>query len=229
LTAGKAERQILKILVGTARIFDQQGCWTRYYLARDKDDKEVAIGAAEATKFCLTGAVWKSQLNLKGSDGARHGAIRFLNYVCRATYGKGLEKHGTPQDIQEFAWFPASYVNDTLLNNIGEVRNILRSATKALQKHIQQTEKVDATVAVPPPPKPRPKPAPAPATADEAAPDDEALDDEGLMIQVVPKDRQPGEAAESEAQEQEEEKLAFDLPEIEVDLELELDDSDPKE
>jgi len=165
LTAGKAERQILKILEGTARIFDQQGCWTRYYLARDKDDKEVAIGAAEATKFCLTGAVWKSQLNLKGSDGARHGAIRFLNYVCRATYGKGLEKHGTPQDIQEFAWFPASYVNDTLLNNIGEVRNILRSATKALQKHIQQTEKVDATVAVPPPPKPRPKPAPAPAYA----------------------------------------------------------------
>jgi len=223
LTAGKAERQILKILEGAARIFDQQGSWTRFHLARDKDDKEVAIGAAEATKFCLTGAVWKSQLNLKGSDGARHGAIRFLNYVCRSTYGKGLEKHGTPQDMREFAWFPASYVNDTLLNNIGEVRNILRSAAKALQKHIQQAEKAAATA------------------------DEETLDDEGLMIQVVPKDRQPGEAAEpeaqepeaqepeaqepeaqeQEAQEQEEEKLAFDLPEIEVDLEL--DEPDPRE
>jgi len=228
LTAGKAERQILKILEGAARIFDQQGSWTRFHLARDKDDKEVAIGAAEATKFCLTGAVWKSQLNLKGSDGARHGAIRFLNYVCRSTYGKGLEKHGTPQDMREFAWFPASYVNDTLLNNIGEVRNILRSAAKALQKHIQQAEKAAAAAPAPPPPAQKP----APATADE-----ETLDDEGLMIQVVPKDRQPGEAAEpeaqepeaqeQEAQEQEEEKLAFDLPEIEVDLEL--DEPDPRE
>ena len=112
--------------------------WTRYCLARDRSDQPVEITSPDATKFCLTGVLHKSQLELGLDEALRRETERVLNALCRFIYAKGLKKHADRQAVTDFLRFPLSYTNDALLRTQREAVELLKNAKLALAKSLEE-------------------------------------------------------------------------------------------
>ena len=168
-------RKVLQVM-GTAKgLLEAPASWTRYTMARNKDQQPVLFTDPNAQMFCLAGALHRAGANLNMPPEVACEAEMLLNQVCIDTYKPIISKHGSQEDMWEFHLYPLSYTNDTLIQVQKNALGVLEKVHTLLSKRIAQATPAapiapQPVPATPPPAAPE-APIPAPETPPLAAPE----------------------------------------------------------
>ncbi len=237
---------IIQILNKALELLQSPHAWTQLVLAKDANGMQTETGSPQAQCFCIAGSVYKGSLELKSTEEVWQETLKVLNLLCRNLYQKGIEKHGTAEELQAFSVFPLSYTNDALIHNAKDACNLLERAKLALQRAQKTSAGPAATPESAPPAAPAAVPVPAAASARDEEPGEPAASpaekadalestSESMQVSLEPVEQSPAPGSEagsdmklepmpSEAEPAPAEKEAgakkskIELPKLEVDI-----------